>query len=141
MFGINQVTLIGHLGSDMEQKNLNGRDGKVANLSVATDASYKDREKGEWVNRADWHRIVTYQTGLIDYLAGKATKGKPVLVQGQLKTRSYEDSSGNTKWTTEVLVGSRGTIQLLEKVQQSENMPVDDAGDVPDEPADDDIAS
>ena len=134
MYGINQVTLIGHLGSDMEQKNLNGRDGKVANLSVATDASYKDREKGEWVNRADWHRIVTYQTGLIDYLAGKATKGKPVLVQGQLKTRSYkDDASGNTKWTTEVLVGSRGTIQLLEKVQQSENMPVDDAGDVPDE--------
>ena len=133
MYGINQVTLIGHLGSDMEQKNLNGRDGKVANLSVATDASYKDREKGEWVNRADWHRIVTYQTGLIDYLAGKATKGKPVLIQGQLKTRSYEDSSGNTKWTTEVLVGSRGTIQLLEKVQQSENMHVDDAGDVPDE--------
>ena len=58
MFGINQVTLIGHLGSDMEHKNLNGRDGKVANLSVATDASYKDREKDEWVNRADWHRVV-----------------------------------------------------------------------------------
>ena len=139
MQGLNQVTLIGHLGGDMEQRNLKN-DGKVANLNVATDASYKDREKDEWVNRVDWHRIVTYQTGLIDYLSGKATKGKPVLIQGQLKTRSYEDSSGNTKWTTEVLVGSRGTIQLLEKVQQSENMPVDDTGDVSDEPADDDIA-
>ena len=139
MQGLNQVTLIGHLGGDMEQKNLTGRDGKVANLNVATDASYKDREKDQWVERADWHRIVTYQTSLIDHLADKAKKGRLVLVQGQLKTRSYEDSSGNTKWTTEVLVGSGGTIRFLDKAQQSENMP-DDAGDVSGEPADDDVA-
>ena len=62
MFGLNNAQLIGRLGADVTVSNLaNG--GKVANLSIATDESYIDRNSGDRVDRTEWHRVVTFQPG------------------------------------------------------------------------------
>ncbi len=121
MSSINKAILIGHLGTDMEVKIINNGQGKAGSFSLATDASYKNKETGEWVERADWHRIVTYQTGLIDALEGKLNKGRLVYVEGTIKTRNYKDKEGIERSITEILVDSHGTIRLLDR-------PKDNAG-------------
>ena len=97
---LNRVSLLGNLGRDPELRTTpNGN--QVCTLNLATTESYKDKS-GNWQDTTDWHRVVMW-----DYLAERAgkylSKGSKVLVEGKLKTRSYEDSSGTTKYITEVL--------------------------------------
>jgi len=102
---VNKVILIGRLGKDPEIRSMeSGR--KVANFSIATDDSYKDRD-GNKVERTDWHNIVFWgpQAEICERFLNK---GKLVYVEGKLKTRSYEQD-GITKYTTEVL-GSQMTM-------------------------------
>lgn len=118
---VNNVFLIGRLGSDMEVKSIDQGQGKVGNFSLATDCGYRNRETGEWVERADWHRIVTYQTGLIDKLASKLLKGRLVALQGEIKTREYLDDQNVKRWITEILIGSKGSIRLLSKPKDEDH--------------------
>ena len=88
-FGLNRAELIGRLGADVTVNQLmNG--GRVANLSIATDESYIDAKTGERVDRTEWHRIVTFQDGLIDMLVKHAAKGRLVYVAGKLQTRRWK---------------------------------------------------
>ena len=84
-FGMNRVELIGRLGADVTINNLTSG-GRVANLSIATDESYLNRQTGEKVDRTEWHRIVTFQDGLIDMFQRHAKKGR--LSAGMAKAAS-----------------------------------------------------
>ncbi len=74
-FGLNRAEIIGRLGADVIVNHLTSG-GRVANMSVATDESYIDRQTGERIDRTEWHRLVTFQDGLIDILDKHATKGR-----------------------------------------------------------------
>ena len=82
MFGLNNAQLIGRLGADATISHLtNG--GRVANVSIATDESYLDKNSGDKVDRTEWHRIVTFQDGLVEMMEKHAKKGRLVLRLGQ----------------------------------------------------------
>ena len=114
MKSLNTVTLVGRLGSDVSINQLsNGQE--VASLSIATDDSFKDKQ-GEWQERTDWHRVVTFQKGLIGILKKHARKGRLVAVQGMLKQRSFTDQSGAKRWITEFQLNPiNSQVQFLDK--------------------------
>lgn len=98
---VNQVTLVGRLGGDPEVKML--QSGKsVANVSLATTESWKDKDTGQKKEVTDWHRVVVY--GALAEVFGKwLHKGSLIYVQGRLKTRSWDDKSGGKRYITEVI--------------------------------------
>lgn len=98
---VNKVILIGNLGRDPEVRRLeNG--GVVANFPIATTESYTDRNTGERRENTDWHNIVVWR-GLAEVVEKYVRKGTKVYVEGRLKTRTWQDKEGNTRYTTEVL--------------------------------------
>jgi single-strand DNA-binding protein len=98
---VNKVILIGNLGKDPEVRHLeNGA--VVANFSIATSESYTDRNTGQKVENTDWHNIVVWR-GLAEVVEKYVRKGHKVYVEGKLKTRSWQDKEGNTRYTTEVV--------------------------------------
>ncbi|MCY3829147.1 MAG: single-stranded DNA-binding protein [Rhodospirillaceae bacterium] len=113
-FGLNRAELIGRLGGDVVVNHLqNG--GRVANLSIATDESYIDKT-GERKDRTEWHRIVTFQDGLIDMLVKHAVKGRLVYVAGKLQTRRWKkDGEDSYRFSTEILLVPGGRVQFLDK--------------------------
>ena len=114
-FGLNQVQLIGRLGRDVEVRStMSG--GKVANLAIATDESYIDRQSGQKVDKVEWHRVVSFQDGLVDMLQKHGTKGRLVYVSGKLQTTKWKDQDGNDRYTTEILIVPGGRVQFLEKM-------------------------
>ena len=114
-FGLNKVPLIGRIGADVIVNHL-ASGGRVANLSVATDESYVNKQTGERVDRTEWHRLVTFQDGLITMLEKNAKKGRLVYVDGKLQTRRWrKDGEDADRFSTEVLLVPGGRIQFLEK--------------------------
>ena len=113
-FGKNYVELIGRLGRDVEIHELRGG-GRVANLSVATDEGYRDKHTGEWVDDVEWHRGVTFQEGLIERLEQQGTKGRLVLVEGKLQTRTFTTNGGEERSATEILIVPGHRVQFLDK--------------------------
>ena len=88
-FGLNRAEVIGRLGADVTVNHL-ASGGRVANMSVATDESYIDRNGGgERIDKTEWHRCVTFQDGLIDMLERHAKKGRLVYVAGKMQTRRF----------------------------------------------------
>lgn len=109
--GVNKVILVGFLGQDPEIHYMpNGN--AVAGLSLATSESWRDKQSGETKEKTDWHRVVIF--GKLAEIAGEyLRKGSQVYIEGQLRTRKWTDDSGSDRWTTEVLVGVNGTMQML----------------------------
>lgn len=108
--GINKVILIGNLGNDPEVRYMpNGQ--AVANLSVATSESWKDRETGEQKEQTEWHRLVLYRR-LAEIAGEYLRKGSKVYIEGKLRTRKWTDQSGADKYTTEVIVDE---LQMLDR--------------------------
>jgi single-strand DNA-binding protein len=100
MAGVNKVILVGNLGKDPEVRHLeNGA--SVANFPIATTESYKDRN-GNRQETTEWHNIVLWR-GLADIAEKYLRKGNQVYIEGKLRTRSWEDKEGNTRYTTEVI--------------------------------------
>ena len=115
MFGLNLAQVIGRLGADVTVNHLPSGN-RVANMSVATDESYINRETGERIEKTEWHRIVTFQSGLIDMLEKHATKGRLVYVAGKLQTRSWRnDGEASDRRATEILLAPGGRVQFLDK--------------------------
>ncbi len=144
-FGLNRAELIGRIGADVTVNNLVSG-GRVANFSVATDESYLDRNSGERVDRTEWHRIVTFQDGLVDMLSKNAKKGRLVYVAGKLQTRRWKrDGEDADRFSTEILLVPGGRVQFLDKANgaaPSATEPATDAGTAapaPAEAADDDL--
>ena len=119
-FGKNYVELIGRLGRDVEIHELRGG-GRVANLSVATDEGYRDKRTGEWVDDVEWHRCVTFQEGLIERLEQQGTKGRLVLVEGKLQTRTFTTNGGEERSATEILIVPGHRVQFLDKPPNGAN--------------------
>ena len=115
MFGLNRAEVIGRLGADVVINHLTSG-GRVANMSIATDEGYINRETGERVDRTEWHRVVTFQPGLIDMLEKHARKGRLVYVSGVLQTRSWrKDGEDTDRRATEIRLAPGGRIQFLDK--------------------------
>ncbi|ECD6033992.1 single-stranded DNA-binding protein SSB2 [Salmonella enterica] len=109
--GVNKVILVGNLGQDPEVRYMpNG--GAVANLTLATSESWRDKQDGEIREHTEWHRVVVFGK-LAEIASEYLCKGAQVYIEGQLRTRKWTDQSGQDKYTTEVLVGQNGTMQML----------------------------
>lgn len=111
---VNKVILIGNLGRDPEIRSFqNG--GRVANLSVATSETWKDRNTGERKERTEWHRVVVFNDALVGVVERFLKKGSKIYVEGQLETRKYTDQSGAERYTTEVVLRPfRGELTMLD---------------------------
>ena len=106
MSGVNKVILVGRLGKDPEVRHLeNGA--TVANFSMATSETYKDRNTGEKRETTEWHNVVLWR-GLAEVVEKYVKKGDMIYIEGKLKTRSWE-KDGVTRYTTEV-VGDNMTM-------------------------------
>ncbi|EHU6247962.1 single-stranded DNA-binding protein [Salmonella enterica] len=109
--GINKVIIVGNLGQDPEVRYMpNG--GAVANLSLATSESWRDKQTGEMRENTEWHRVVLFGK-LAEVASEYLRKGAQVYVEGQLHTRNWQDDSGVTRYVTEIVVGQNGTMQML----------------------------
>ena len=114
-FGLNRVELIGRLGADVTVNHLT-RGGRVTNLSVATDKSYLNKQTGERVDKTEWHRIVTFQDGLITMFEKHARKGRLVYIDGKLQTRRWsKPGDDGDRFSTEILLVPGGRVQFLDK--------------------------
>lgn len=111
---VNKVILVGNLGADPEVKSFaNG--GKIANLRVATSENWKDRTTGERKERTEWHSVVLQSDGLISVAERFLRKGSKVYLEGQLRTRKWQDQSGNDRYSTEISVGGfDGKLVMLD---------------------------
>lgn len=113
---VNKVILVGNLGQDPEVKSFqNG--GRIANLRIATSESWKDRATGERKERTEWHSVVLQSDGLVGVAERYLKKGSKVYIEGQLRTRKWQDQSGNDRYTTEISVGPNGNLTMLDGAQ------------------------
>ena len=109
---VNKVILIGNLGADPEVKSFqNG--GRIANLRIATSENWKDKNTGEKKERTEWHTVVLNSDGLVGVAERFLRKGSKVYVEGQLRTRKWQDASGNDRYSTEVSVGGMGGVLTM----------------------------
>lgn len=109
--GVNKVIIVGRLGQDPEVRYAPSG-AAFANLSVATSEQWRDKQTGEQKEQTEWHRVVI--SGKLAEVAGEyLRKGSEVYLEGKLRTRKWTDQSGTEKYTTEVLVGINGTMQML----------------------------
>lgn len=100
MAGINKVIIVGFLGNDPEVRTMPAGD-LVVNISVATSESWTDKNSGEKKEVTEWHRIVLYRR-LAEIAGQYLTKGSQVYIEGRLKTRKWQDSNGQDRYTTEI---------------------------------------
>jgi single-strand DNA-binding protein len=110
--GVNKVILVGNLGNDPDTRyTANGA--AVANISLATTDSWRDKESGETQERTEWHRIVFFNR-LAEIVSEYLKKGSQVYIEGRLQTRKWQDKEGNDRYTTEIvanemqMLGGRG---------------------------------
>ncbi len=117
---VNKVILIGNLGRDPEVRST--QDGtRVANLSVATSESWRDKNTGERRERTEWHRVVIFNERLSEVAEKYLRKGSKVYIEGQLQTRKWQDQSGQDKYTTEIVLNRfRGELTMLDSRRDSE---------------------
>ena len=106
--GINKVILVGNLGKDPEVRYMPSG-GAVANLTIATSESWKDKTSGEQKEQTEWHRVVMF--GRLGEIAGEyLKKGSQVYIEGKLQTRKWQDQQGQDKYTTEIVASE---LQML----------------------------
>ncbi len=111
---VNKVILVGNLGRDPEIRFTQAGK-KIANLSVATSDSWKDKQTGERREKTEWHRVVIFSEGLADIAEKYLRKGSKVYLEGQLQTRKWQDQSGQDKYSTEVVLqGFNSTLTMLD---------------------------
>jgi single-strand DNA-binding protein len=110
--GVNKAIIIGNLGNDPDVRfTPNGN--AVANLSVATDESYKDKQTGQMVPKTEWHRVVLF--GKLAEVAGQyLKKGSKVYIEGKLETRKWQNKEGHDVYSTEIKVDIQGQMQMLD---------------------------
>ena len=106
--GINKVILVGHLGADPETRYMPSG-GAVTNISLATTRSWRDRESGEQQERTEWHRVVFFSR-LAEIAGEYLRKGRQVYIEGELRTRKWQDRDGNDRYTTEIVANE---MQML----------------------------
>jgi single-strand DNA-binding protein len=113
MSSLNKVQIIGALGADPEIKSFqNG--GRVCNLRIATSDKWKDKVTGEQKEQTEWHSVSILSDGLVGIAERFLRKGSKVYIEGQLRTRKWQDQSGNDRYSTEIMLnGPRASMVLL----------------------------
>jgi len=130
---LNKATLIGNLGQDPEVRTMQSG-GQVVTLSIATSESWKDPRTGERRERTEWHRVVIFNEGLGKIAEQYLTKGAKVYVEGQIRTRKWQDQSGADRYSTEIhLTPYNGEIKFLDSRKPGER--AYGGSDAPREPA------
>jgi len=111
---VNKVILIGNLGRDPEIRSFqNG--GRVANFSLATSDSWKDKNTGERKEKTEWHRISILNDALVGIVERYVKKGSKLYIEGQLETRKWTGQDGQERYTTEVVLRPyRGELTMLD---------------------------
>ena len=110
--GINKVILVGNLGGDPETR-YTASGAAITNITVATSESWRDKQSGETQERTEWHRVVFFNR-LAEIAGEYLRKGRQVYIEGSLRTRKWQDQSGQDRWTTEIvanemqMLGNRG---------------------------------
>lgn len=123
MASINKVILVGHLGKDPEIRATNSGD-KIANLSVATSESWRDKASGERKDKTEWHKVVIFNEGLAKVCESYLRKGSKVYLEGALQTRKWTDKDGAERYSTEVVLQKyRGELVLLDSKGDSDTAP------------------
>jgi single-strand DNA-binding protein len=109
---LNKVVLIGNLGRDPEIRSTN--DGKeIANLTIATSESWKDKMTGEKKEKTEWHRVVIFSEGLVSVVKNYTKKGSKIYIEGSLQTRKWVDNTGQEKYTTEIVLQNFNSQLIL----------------------------
>ena len=133
--GVNKVILVGNLGQKPEMR-YTATQSAVANISIATTESWKDKESGEMRDKTEWHRVV-YFGKLAERVEKYLDKGSSVYIEGKLQTRKWQDKSGADRWTTEIvgneltMLGSRASNSNSAQSSSNESespFPQDDSG-------------
>ena len=116
---INKVILVGNLGNDPEIRSTSdGRE--IANLSLATSESWKDKNTGERKSKTEWHRVVIFAQGLVGITKNYLKKGSKIYIEGQLQTRKWVDNAGIEKYTTEIVLQNfNSTLTILDNRQEN----------------------
>ena len=110
---VNKVILVGNLGKDPEIRTLTSGD-RVANLSLATSETWRDKSSGERKEKTEWHRVVIFNDNLVKVAESYLRKGSTVYIEGSLQTRKWTDNSGVEKYSTEVVLQKfRGELTML----------------------------
>jgi len=112
---INKVILVGNVGQDPEIRTT--QDGReIANFSLATSESWKDKNSGEKKDKTEWHRIVIFSQGLVGIAKNYVKKGNKLYIEGALQSRKWTDNQGNEKTTTEIVLQNYSSVlQILDR--------------------------
>lgn len=116
--GVNKVILMGNVGGDPEMRYAPSGTA-FANLSIATSESWKDKQTGEQQERTEWHKVV-FSGRLAEIVGDYVRKGSKIYIEGQLRTRKWQGQDGRDNYTTEILVGINGNMQLLDPKQDGD---------------------
>lgn len=110
---VNKVIIIGNLGRDPEIRSMPNGD-RVANLSVATSESWKDKASGERKEKTEWHRVTIFNDNIVKVVESYVKKGSTVYIEGALQTRKWTDQQGVEKYSTEIVVSRfKGELTML----------------------------
>ena len=110
---VNKVILVGNLGRDPEIRSMPNGD-RIANLSLATSETWRDRQSGERKEKTEWHRVVVFNDNIVKVVENYLKKGSTIYVEGQLQTRKWTDQQGVEKYSTEVVIGRfNGQLTML----------------------------
>ncbi len=118
---VNKVILLGNLGKDPEIRSLQSGS-KMATFSIATSKRWKDKATQEQKEKTHWHNIVVFGDGLVDIIEKYVKKGSKIYCEGELQTRKWQDSEGNDRYSTEVILqGYNSNLTLLDSRSSSNN--------------------
>jgi single-strand DNA-binding protein len=119
--GVNKVILIGNLGTDPEVRYMpNGS--AVANISVATNESWKDKQTGELQERTEWHKVALFDK-LAQIVSEYLKKGSKVYIEGSIRTKKWQDQNGNDRYSTEIIASTMQMLDSKEFKPKSNNFP------------------
>ncbi|MBA9083512.1 single-strand DNA-binding protein [Bartonella chomelii] len=111
---LNKVTLIGNLGADPESRTMPSG-AEVVNFRIGTSQSYVDKTTSQRINKTEWHSIVVFNPHFAKVALQYLNKGSKVYVEGQLQTRKWQDKSGQTHYTTEIVLPQyKGELKILD---------------------------
>lgn len=123
---LNQANIIGHVGGDPDIRHTQSGQ-KIANFSIATSESWRNKTTGQREEHTEWHRIVVFgrgeNGGLVSVVEKYVKKGSRIFVSGKLVTRSWEDQAGVKKWTTEIHLGFGSQLLLLDRAPSNRPPP------------------
>jgi single-strand DNA-binding protein len=109
---VNKVILVGNLGADPEIRSFQSG-GRVANLRIATSESWKDKNTGDRQERTEWHTVAIFSEGLVGVVERFLKKGSKVYVEGQLRTRKWQDQQGQDRYSTEIVLQGPGAVLTM----------------------------